>query len=424
MSPIVSIILTSYNKPYYLEKAITSILNQTETNWELIIMDDNSNKETVDIIMRFLYDRRISYFNSFIDDTERYNTTRYATLINAALSLAKGQYISYLTDDTLYVPTRLAEMISYFKDNSTIKAIYSSQLVKNIGLSGKVIDEFVRPAKNILQDACFKVDHCSVMHEQSLLKTIHEKYKGYWNDHKNYWNHADCIFWRRINEITPFYPIDKILDITYKTPTSVQNILRNIPNKIIDGTLVRGTTKEVYLIKNQARKQMSDGLFNFYKYTEADIVSIPDLILLHYPISEPVDVHLNIPDYLVIMEKETKKLYYLEGGMKREFKNLNLINKLKFNRKRIVDLKKSLLISYPTGKPFTDLNPSTFIPPARKVIKINNEYWIFLHGNLSKIDVRVAKYFNLLNQSISLPKVLFEKFPKGEDITLLTQKPL
>ena len=47
MTPIVSVILTSYNKPHTIGKAIESVLDQTYQNWELFIMDDNSNEETV-----------------------------------------------------------------------------------------------------------------------------------------------------------------------------------------------------------------------------------------------------------------------------------------------------------------------------------------------------------------------------------------
>jgi len=43
VKPLISIILTSYNKPLFIGKAIESVIAQTETNWELFIMDDNSN---------------------------------------------------------------------------------------------------------------------------------------------------------------------------------------------------------------------------------------------------------------------------------------------------------------------------------------------------------------------------------------------
>ncbi|SPU04025.1 spore coat maturation protein [Bacillus subtilis] len=110
MGEKVSIILTSYNKPDYLQKAIESVIQQTHDLWELFIMDDHSNAETTAVIHKYLHDRRIQYHNSFVHPADRLKTARYATLINSALPFADGDYISYLTDDTVYHPERLSRI--------------------------------------------------------------------------------------------------------------------------------------------------------------------------------------------------------------------------------------------------------------------------------------------------------------------------
>lgn len=91
--PTVSVILTSYNKPSTITKAIESVINQTFQDWELFIMDDNSNNETTQIIKRYLGDPRIQYFNSNIKDNERFKTARYATLINEAIPKHKANIL-------------------------------------------------------------------------------------------------------------------------------------------------------------------------------------------------------------------------------------------------------------------------------------------------------------------------------------------
>ncbi|MCI4170758.1 glycosyltransferase, partial [Bacillus spizizenii] len=55
----VSIILKSYNKPDYLQKAIESVMKQTHDLWVLFIMDDNSNEETTAVSITKLHDNRI-----------------------------------------------------------------------------------------------------------------------------------------------------------------------------------------------------------------------------------------------------------------------------------------------------------------------------------------------------------------------------
>ncbi|RYD03472.1 hypothetical protein N752_20035 [Desulforamulus aquiferis] len=104
----VSVIMTSYNKPQYIGKAIEGILKQTFTDFELLLMDDNSNDETQQVIEGFLTDERIKYFRSDItSDSERAEKIRYAALINKALGMISGQYISYATDDNIFRPQRL-----------------------------------------------------------------------------------------------------------------------------------------------------------------------------------------------------------------------------------------------------------------------------------------------------------------------------
>ena len=77
-------------------------------SWMIIQMMKNSQ-----IIKRYIDDPRIQYINSKIKDNERYKTTRYATLINEAIPNTKGKYITYLTDDNIYLPERFEIMANY-----------------------------------------------------------------------------------------------------------------------------------------------------------------------------------------------------------------------------------------------------------------------------------------------------------------------
>ncbi|MEH6930632.1 glycosyltransferase family 2 protein, partial [Priestia megaterium] len=65
--PKVSIIMTSYNKPDFVPSAIRSVLSQTYRDFELLIMDDNSDVETLEKIKPFLEDKRIKFFKSDIE---------------------------------------------------------------------------------------------------------------------------------------------------------------------------------------------------------------------------------------------------------------------------------------------------------------------------------------------------------------------
>ena len=89
----VSIILTAFNEERYIKKAIESILNQTFKDLELIVVNDGSTDNTLDIIKGF-DDERIVLINQ---ENRGPGASR-----NRALELAKGDYIMYLDGDDWY----------------------------------------------------------------------------------------------------------------------------------------------------------------------------------------------------------------------------------------------------------------------------------------------------------------------------------
>jgi len=111
-SPLVSVILPVYNRKQYLFQAISSVLEQSYDNWELIISDDFSNEETADFLERYsLFPRIHLYRNSK-------NIGLFPNL-NQALSYSRGDYLTILCSDDYLMPeglkTSLLEMQRYPK---------------------------------------------------------------------------------------------------------------------------------------------------------------------------------------------------------------------------------------------------------------------------------------------------------------------
>lgn len=205
-TPLVSVVLTVYNKPQFLRQCIDSVLNQTYTNFELIIMEDNSpNVEVIKIIDSY-DDPRIIRCYSNVSEEDRYKTARYATLINKAVfDLAKGELITYLVDDDFYMPDRLEVLVNYMTANPDVTVVYHPLL--NVNTEG--IGDQVRGVKGILDgltddtQAFNYVDHNMVMHtKQAFLDA------DGWYDVRGVWGGADAYFWRRLNEAHHyFYPV-------------------------------------------------------------------------------------------------------------------------------------------------------------------------------------------------------------------------
>lgn len=106
---LASIIMPSYNTAPYIKETIQSVLDQTYTNWELIIVDDCSTDNTEEVLAT-INDSRIRYFK---------NEKNFGAAVsrNKALREAKGQWIAFLDSDDLWMPEKLEKQINFMKKN-------------------------------------------------------------------------------------------------------------------------------------------------------------------------------------------------------------------------------------------------------------------------------------------------------------------
>ncbi|PLR91044.1 spore coat dTDP-glycosyltransferase SpsA [Bacillus halotolerans] len=237
--PKVSVIMTSYNKSDYVAKSISSILSQTFSDFELFIMDDNSNEETLNEIRPFLNDNRVHFYQSDVSGVkERTEKTRYAALINQAIEMAEGEYITYATDDNIYMPDRLLKMVRELDDHPEKAVIYSSSKTYHLNQNRDTIKETVRPASQVTWNAPCAIDHCSVMHRYSVLEKVKEAFGSYWDESPAFYRIGDARFFWRVNHFYPFYPLAEELDLNYITDQSIHfqlfdseknEFVRNLP---------------------------------------------------------------------------------------------------------------------------------------------------------------------------------------------------
>lgn len=108
MDELVSIIMPSYNTAKFIEETIHSVLAQTYTNWELIIVDDCSTDHTDAVVASFT-DPRIRYIKNE-------KNSGAAVSRNRALREAKGRWIAFLDSDDLWLPEKLERQIAFMKE--------------------------------------------------------------------------------------------------------------------------------------------------------------------------------------------------------------------------------------------------------------------------------------------------------------------
>lgn len=116
---LVSIITPSYNSQEYIDKTIESIQAQSYTNWELVITDDSSTDNTVDIVKYFQEeDSRIKLF--VLDKNQGAGVAR-----NNSIKKATGRYIAFCDSDDIWKPNKLQIQLKFMIENK-IQFTYSS----------------------------------------------------------------------------------------------------------------------------------------------------------------------------------------------------------------------------------------------------------------------------------------------------------
>ncbi len=124
MTSLVSIIMANYNGSKFLSEAIESVLLQTYTEWELLVVDDASTDNSLSIIKRYeKNDKRIFLY-------ELTRNSGPANARNYAIQKAKGRYISFLDSDDVWLPVKLQKEIAYMQKYS-ISLVYSSYYTIN-----------------------------------------------------------------------------------------------------------------------------------------------------------------------------------------------------------------------------------------------------------------------------------------------------
>lgn len=122
---MVSVVMPAYNAQEYIEEAIDSVLKQTYSELELIIVDDGSTDNTLNIIKR-INDHRVRVFENKKNMGIAYSTNR-------AIDNSQGEYIALMDDDDISLPGRLEKEVDFLEKNVDIDIV---------GGSAEIIDKY------------------------------------------------------------------------------------------------------------------------------------------------------------------------------------------------------------------------------------------------------------------------------------------
>ncbi|MDH4202335.1 MAG: glycosyltransferase [Phycisphaerae bacterium] len=115
--PIISIIMASYNHADFINAAIESVRQQDYEHWELLIADDASTDNTLQILESYANDSRIKIFS--------FKINRQHHMRNFAAEHARGDYIAFLNSDDVFLPGKLRKQAEFLNNNSQLSAIFT-----------------------------------------------------------------------------------------------------------------------------------------------------------------------------------------------------------------------------------------------------------------------------------------------------------
>lgn len=130
-SPLVSVIIPCYNHELFVKQSIQSVLAQTYSNIELIVIDDASSDGSVNVITQ------LAEANHFYFERQSENKGISETL-NRALLKAKGKYVAFLASDDCMLPERIEKQVATMEQDLSVGLCYG--MTQAINAKGKPVD--------------------------------------------------------------------------------------------------------------------------------------------------------------------------------------------------------------------------------------------------------------------------------------------
>ena len=118
-----SVLCLTYNHAPFIAQCIESVLKQTYSDWELVILDDGSNDQTREVVKQYLVDKRIKYYYQ-----RNQGSINLAINYNKLLSLATGEVITILEGDDYCTPELLASHYESFQDPEVVLSFCQVQV--------------------------------------------------------------------------------------------------------------------------------------------------------------------------------------------------------------------------------------------------------------------------------------------------------
>ena len=185
-SALVSVIMPSYNTGKFIAESIASVVAQTYTDWELIIVDDASTDNTDEVVQKIIQNgetNKVCHPGRTLEPVilERSDRIRYlkneknsgaAECRNRALREARGRWIAFLDSDDLWTPDKLEKQIAFMESNGyAFSYTRYSEMDENGTPTGTVVGGPARISKTGMYNYCWP-GCLTVMYDRDVVGNI------------------------------------------------------------------------------------------------------------------------------------------------------------------------------------------------------------------------------------------------------------
>lgn len=279
--PKVSIVLPTYNGEKYIRESINSVINQTFTDWELIIVDDCSNDNTSIIVEEYVkLDNRIKVIHNKVNQ-------KLPNSLNIGFRVAKGQYLTWTSDDNYYFPNALEVMYQYLCERPKINMVCTD--MEEIDFEGKSqgILKMYNEEEMFLSNcigACF-------LYRDIVLKEVGEY------DSEQFLV-EDYDYWIRI--LKTYGKIGYIESVLYAYRIHEKSLTITYKRKVLERALSLRVKNIDWILDNIKKKENIYRLYYEFLGLNIDISSIKEKIFDNMPILRILKQELDLNKQFII----------------------------------------------------------------------------------------------------------------------------
>jgi len=258
-APLISVVIPAYNCQNYIVSALDSIFEQSYTNIEVIIVNDGSTDNTLQVL------------NNYRNPVTIINQDNSGSAVARSLGMKKssGKYIAFLDADDLWLADKLKEQVEFLENHKDYGLVFSNWVTWKPNDKGEFVSTEISLNKS---DIIVKKPYSGWIYSDLLMDCIvwtscvlmrHSIYEQVGNFNTNLRRGQDYDYWLRVSKITQIHKLDRIYAVYRQHNESISNKVNSVNYEYIVIKSAIDNLGESSKNKKHVLQRLSDLCFDF-----------------------------------------------------------------------------------------------------------------------------------------------------------------